>query len=169
MPTRNRSGRWLSILCLLIVLAFATVIAVGMFNMRNRLTAEALDQAQKKWRDSGPADYTLTYTIERRGTTGPDRYVVKVRNKRAVEATVNGLPEPADRLVYYGMNALFKYIQDFQDLDGKGKDKAKDDSALTRASFDDQTGALVWYSRRKLGSDEHVDLTVESLTPEKGE
>lgn len=167
MPTSKRGGRWLLVLCLLILAGFATVIAVGMFNVRNRLTPEALDQAQKKWRESGPADYTLIYTIERRGTTGPDRYVVKVRNKLAVEATVNGLPEPADRLVYYGMNALFKYIQDFQELDSKGKTKTKDEGVATRASFDTQTGALVWYSRRKLGSDEHVDLTVESLTPDK--
>src|SRR5215470_12415738 len=101
MPTSKRSGRWLMIFCLLILAAFATVIAIGMFNMRNRLTPEALEAAQKKWRESGPADYDLIYTIERRGTTGPDRYVVKVRNKVAVEATVNGLPESADRLVYY--------------------------------------------------------------------
>jgi hypothetical protein len=161
MTTPKRGVGWFVWFCLALALGVVAVIGVGMLKQRDRLTPEALAAARQRWDEKGPADYTLTYTIQRGGSSSVDRYVVKVRNKHAVDATVNG-QEDVERLPYYGMHKLFDFIVAFQKIDTEKSGKR----FFSGATFDSFTGALKWYARRELGGEERVEIVVESLEPE---
>jgi hypothetical protein len=128
------------------------------FNLHQQLTPEKLEAARDLWANNGPADYMLTYTIQR-NQENLDHYLVKVRQGKAYEALVNGLAQAPDRMGYYGMVPLFDYMERFLEIDGKPEAPR----TFTRASFDDNTGALREYVRRVTSKSERVAIIVEEL------
>ncbi len=128
------------------------------FNLHQQLTPEKLEAARELWAKNGPTDYILKYTIQR-SQENPDQYLVKVRNRKAYEALVNGLPQSPDRMGYYGMVPLFDYIERFLEIDGK-PDAPR---TFTVAKFDEHTGALRKYVRQVTAKSERVEIFVEPI------
>ncbi len=161
MTDRPRSRGWLWFFLFVAVMTVAATATLAVFNLRQQLTPGQLDAAQKAWKEHGPADYVFAYTIKREDAAGgsSDHFLVTVRGGRATETLVNGLPVEPARLSYYGMPKLFEYVERFLELDAEpGKRKT-----FTRAIFNPNSGALLWYVRRVMGSRERVEISVETF------
>ena len=156
-PRKNNNWKWF----FAIVAALSLCVAVSLiwWNLRLQLKPEQLEAARALWNTNGPADYVLVYTTRKNEETTTDHYVVRVRQKKPYEVIVNGLPEPAERLDYQSMDALFNYIERFLELDSE-KDKPR---TYTRADFDHKTGAIRSYVRRIMGKRERLEINVEAL------
>ncbi len=156
-PRKNNNWKWF----FAIVVALSIFVAVSLiwWNLRLQLKPEQLEAARALWDTNGPADYVLVYTTRKNEETTTDHYVVKVRQKKAYEVIVNGLPEPTDRLEYQSMDALFNYVERFLELDSeKGKPRT-----YTRAIFDEKNGAILSYVRRVMGTSERLEINVKAL------
>ncbi|MCI0378384.1 MAG: DUF6174 domain-containing protein [Gemmataceae bacterium] len=160
MSPPNRKRSWIWYFVIVFTLAVAATVVLAVYNSRQQLKPEQLEAARKLWREKGPSDYTMKYTIRMKADDEPDVLQVKVMKGRAVDVLYNGKPEPQERLVYYSMDRLFDFIEQFQDYDSmKGQPKV-----YVRAIFDDQkTGGLRWYVRRVMGGRERVEITVDDL------
>ncbi len=155
---RNRGWLWY-----FLILAGLTVLAVVFliwYNLSQQLRPEELAAARQRWQAKGLRDYRLTYTIKR-GEGAADSVVVVVRGGKTVSAAVNGRPEPAERLHFYGMDRLFDDIERFLDMD-KAPGKRR---TYARARFADADGHLEWYVRRVMEGRERLEITVESFGP----
>jgi hypothetical protein len=161
MTESRKNLGWLWYFIIVFGLSITAAVIIAVYNLRQQLKPEQLATAEQLWKQRGPANYVMVYTIKTDSIAGTrtDDYVVKVRSGRAYEALVNGLPQEQDRLVYYGMTKLFEYIDTFLEKDAEpGKPKV-----FSRALFDPDTGALRWYVRRVMGTADRVEITVESL------
>lgn len=146
---------------LFLVVAAVLVVFVGLIvcNLHRQLQPQQLRAARQLWQSQGPRTYLLVYQVRRHAADRDDRYVVTVKHGRVTAVTVNGLTESPERFGYYGMEALFGYLQGFQDLDAKpGQPRT-----FTRATFHPQDGHVQWYVRRILGGQEGQEILVESL------
>lgn len=159
--TTKKNRRWLWYFVVVFALAIAATVILAVFNWQQQLRPEQLEAARKQWKEKGPRDYTMIYTIRRAGDDVTDRFEVKVRGGSAVKATHNGQPIPEDRLGYYRMERLFDYIERFMEMDAK-KDAKR---SYVRAIFDEpKTGGLRWYVRSVMGTRERAEITVEGFT-----
>jgi hypothetical protein len=158
-PPKRKRG-WIWFFVIVFGMAIAATVVLIVFNWRQQLKPEQLEAARALWKQQGPRDYTMKYTVRNYEDDEPDRIEVKVQNGRAVKALYNGKPEPPQRLPYYSMDRLFDFIEQFQDHDSKkGQPRV-----YVRAIFDDQkTGGLRWYVRRVMGGRQRVEITVEDL------
>ncbi len=128
-------------------------------NLGQQLQPLQLQAARQLWQRQGARNYQLVYQVKRHADGRDDRYLVTVKHGRVTAVTVNGLAEPPQRFGYYGMEALFGYLQGFQDLDAKPGQPP----TYTRATFHPQDGHLQWYVRRIMGGQEGQEILVESL------
>ena len=160
-PPARRNRRWIWYFVLLFTMAFVATVVLIVFNLQQQLKPEQLAAARKLWKEAGPADYTMSYSMRVNENADPDRYSVKVRNGRVLEAQYNGQAEPPERYHYRGMEGLFDFIEEFMKIDSeKGSPKT-----YVRAIFDDQkTGGIRWYVRRVMGGRHRVEITVDSFT-----
>jgi hypothetical protein len=165
-PKKNLTWVW--------YFAFLLVASVGVagvmiwFNLSIQLTPEQLDAAWKRWKEHGPRNYRLTYTkqITNNDHEATDELVATVQDGRAWEVFLNGarllddeghVITPGDeRLQYHTMNALFRDVDRFLELDAKENRKT-----YTVAGFDKETGALVRYIRRVMGTRQRLELDVK--------
>src|SRR4051794_412915 len=126
MTDRPKSRGSLYFFLVVAALTVAATATLVWFNQRQQLKPEQLEAARRTWKERGPADYVLAYTIQRDSASGTstDHFLVKVRGGRAVDVLVNGLPVEADRLSFYGIPRLFDYVEQFLDIDAEpGKAK----------------------------------------------
>jgi hypothetical protein len=82
-----------------VVLAGLSVLAVVLpilYNLRQQLRPEDLARARELWRERGPADYELDYTLMIDRAVHPERYAVLVRGGRVVFAGGEGRIEVLD-------------------------------------------------------------------------
>ncbi|MCS7047462.1 MAG: DUF6174 domain-containing protein [Gemmataceae bacterium] len=156
---KAKSNRWKWVFAAIFTLALGGAAVMITFNVRQQLTAEALEKARQRWETRGPSDYLMTYTVRHNDNPTTDHYVVTVRGKQVVEARVNDLPQPKERLEYLGMDAQFDYIERFLEIDSKPGNPR----TFARGVFDEQTGALRWYVRRVMGKRERVEIIVMPL------
>lgn len=162
---------WLWYFLLLAVLTVAAVAILVVYNLNQQLTPEQLEMARAHWEKNKPASYKMAYSIRINAEPNEDKYVVEVQNGKAVKAYVNGKPEVKERLHYYGMEQLFRYVGRFQDIDARKKAEHEKNpqpgqrlsSVYCRAIFDEKTGALRWYVRRVMGTRDRVEVTVDKL------
>jgi len=161
MSEARPNSNWIWYFVVLAALSLIAVVTLIVYNLQQQLKPEQLAAAQKLWDEKGPRSYRLKYTVKKNDDPRVDEYTVKVVDGKVMAATVNGLEEPLERLRYYGMAVLFKYIEDYQELDRKqGQPRT-----YCRAIFDPDTGALRWYVRRVMGRRERVEITVQRLEP----
>lgn len=159
MTADKKNNNWKWFFAIVFALALFTAVSLIWWNLRLQLKPEQLEANRKLWEAHGPADYVMVYTTHRNEEATSDHYVVKVRQKKAYEVIVNGIPEPQERLEYQSMDALFNYIERFMELDGeKGKPRT-----YARAHFDESTGAIRSYVRRVMGKTERLEINVEPL------
>jgi hypothetical protein len=155
-PTRNR--RWIWFFVFLVVLAVAIPTVMIVVNLGQQLRPEQLAAARERWKKNGPPNYQMKYTIQKGDDASKDVYVVTVRGGRVRAATVNGLAEPPDRFKYYGMSALFEFIDRFLEIDAKGKHRV-----YARADFGAEDGRLLRFTRRVMGTPQRQEIRLDSL------
>jgi hypothetical protein len=96
-PPDRPSGRgWQVFFIVLIVLASAGAIVPFVFNLRQQLSAEELQEAQTRWKEYGPENYDLEYTIRFDDDPEAQRHVMLVRNGKVVMAALDGEPTYLD-------------------------------------------------------------------------
>jgi len=78
-----------------------------------------------------------------------------------VSSTRNERPEEKRLFAERGMDAIFDWIAEFQELAAKPKEPR----TFMRALFDPETGAVRWYVRSVAGGSERLEITVEPLEP----
>jgi hypothetical protein len=154
---------WFFVVVFFLTAGGITILSVYKWVFRpKQLTAEELAAARKLWKEKGPADYDLEYV--QTGNVN-NRVRVRVRGGEVVFA------EPDTRLLeqkkdYYGMDALFRYLERFLKLDAEpGKPRA-----IMQARFDPDDGHLTHFVRRVPESRESLGIFVEwfkAVAPEK--
>ena|SRR5579859_7789005 len=161
MP-KNRSWIWFFVV--LAGLAVVAMTVLVLYNLGQQLTQDQLAAARALWKEKSPKSYQLTYRIKIGVDKEPDIYVVRVRNGEVVSSTLNERPEEKRLFGERGMDAIFDWIQEFQELAAKPKQP----KTYIRALFDSKTGAVRWYVRRVMGGSERLELTVEPVEPLEG-
>jgi uncharacterized protein DUF6174 len=160
MPPARRNRGWIWFFIVLASLALTAMVVPIVYNLSQQLKPEELAAAEKQWREKGPASYQLVYTVKR-GDAEPDHFVVRVRHGKAVSAQVNDIPQPPNRAHNYTMDRLFDDIQEFLEIQ-KRKDQPQ---TYLRAFFDPATGAVRRFIRRVMGTNERLEIEVQSLVP----
>jgi hypothetical protein len=158
MPRKNSSLWYFLVLG---ILAVAAMVSLVMYNLGQQLTQEQLTAARALWKEKGPKSYQLNYRIKIGLDLEPDYFVVRVRNGEVVSSTRNERPEERRLFAERGMDAIFDWIQDFQDLAAKPKQTRP----YLFGTFDPATGAVRKYVRRVRGSSERLEIIVEPLEP----
>src|SRR3954465_7406960 len=113
-PRKNRG--WLIYFLLVGVLAVLAASVIVTYNLSQQLKPEKLAAARKFWEQHGPKSYEMTYTVRLNENDTSDQYHVSVKDGKVVEVTLNGRAQTADRFHNYGMDRLFDYMEEFQDL-----------------------------------------------------
>jgi uncharacterized protein DUF6174 len=156
-----KNHRWIWYFVVLAGLAVLAMASLVVYNLNQQLTSEQIAAARKLWNEKGPKSYQLTYRIKIGIDKEPDIYVVRVRNGEVVSSTLNERPEEKRLLADRGMDAMFDWIERFQEL----KAKPNQPQTYIRALFDPKTGAVRWYVRRVMGGSERLEITVEPVEP----
>ena len=116
MPTQRRRSRgWLWFFGILIVLTITSITVQISFNLSQQLTQQKLDAARMRWREAGPRDYDLEYTIEKIGSK--ETFQVHVRDGKVVASTRDGQAEEPRLFRYRDMLYLFTLMEDFLEHD----------------------------------------------------
>jgi hypothetical protein len=128
-----------------VVLALLTAAAISIqiwYNPTVPLTPALLAEAQAKWKEHGPKDYDMDYTIKKMDST--EHFQVRVRNGEAVSVIMNErLPLESRHYPYHTMPALFGFIEDFMEQDRQpGQPRT-----FTNVLFDPVDGHLIHYVR----------------------
>jgi len=116
VPTeRRRSRGWLWFFVILIALTITSITVQISFNLSQQLTQQKLEAARAHWREAGPRDYDLEYTIEKIGSK--ETFQVQVRDSKVVASTRDGQPEEPRLFRYRDMLYLFTLMEDFLEHD----------------------------------------------------
>src|SRR5262245_59451196 len=86
----RRPLRWVGFFAVLAVLAGAGVTLPIVYNLGLQLRPEQLEAARQTWRERGPADYDLTFTITYDREKLGERHIVLVRGGKVVFASCEG-------------------------------------------------------------------------------
>src|SRR5437879_1138769 len=155
---RNRQSFWF--FGILAMLELAAVVTLFVFNKSQLLKPEQLAAARERWNENAPRDYDMEYGVKKQDDAW-ETYTVQVRKGKVTSATLDGRPIEPRQYMYYGMPALFDYVEDFLELDRQsGKPQT-----YTRAEFDKEDGHLIEYVRRVMGSQERVQIAIKRFEP----
>ena len=172
---RRRNRLWLWFLIFVVVASVGLAGFVIVFNMRLQLKPEQVADAIQRWKEHGPRDYLLTLTKQIGGNdqAHTDTFVVTVRDKKVIDVRMNGEPlrnQETDeryppghaRLQWYSMDRMLSDVETFLERDAKAGVKN-----FNVAVFDTETGALLRYVRREMGTRHRVqeDVKLERLPP----
>jgi hypothetical protein len=158
-PARNRG--WIWYFAILVLLTAGSITVMIVYNMGRQLKPEQLEQARKLWKEKGPADYGMEYTVKT--ATSNDLYQVQVRHGKVQSVVSNGLTLPKDKYVYHDMPGLFSEIEQFL-IHARAPGSPR---TFMAAKFDDAgDGHLIQFIRRVVSTNERVEINV-ALTPVK--
>jgi hypothetical protein len=87
---RRRSRGWVAFFVILVSLAAAGAVLPILYNRGQQLRPEQLDAARGLWREAGPADYDLTFSVQYDREPSAERHIVLVRGGRPVYASGEG-------------------------------------------------------------------------------
>ena len=161
-PPRNNAWIWFFL--------FIFVSSIGVtgfmiwFNLSIQLTSDKLEASRKLWQDSGPKSYDMKYTKWINDDPNGITYRVKVRDGKAIEVKQGKeLLEQKDRTddprMYHTMDALYRDVERFMDIDTKKGAKR----VYVTAVFNEDHGAIRKYIRRVMGERERVEIRVEEF------
>ena len=106
MTDRRRSRAWVLFFAALLFLAAAAITLEVGFSLRQQLSPQALERARALWREKGPADYDLKYTVKRQSRSA-DHLRAKVHNGAVEAVEVNGAPLSPDLYPFHDLASLF--------------------------------------------------------------
>ena len=139
-----------------------TLLALVACARGENLTETQLAQAQSRWQQAGPRNYTLTMTI-----TGDrieeGRFVATVRDGALSSVTRNHRPiaRPAP---FYTVPGLFDFLSEELEMaaqPGRYWQAARDARVYQRIRFDDRLGYPTRYLRAVTGTEHNVTLDLE--------
>jgi len=125
------------------------------------LTAEALTQAESKWRTRGPESYRIV--IEMSGDRVQNgRFEVTVRDGLVIELKRNGLVIPPTAGQDYSMAGLFHMLEQEIGLAERPATLGAPEgySVYLNARFDEMTGRLIRYRRVVGGTSNSIEVNV---------
>jgi hypothetical protein len=161
-PGPLRRGRaWIWFFAVLVALTIAAITIQIWYNSRQQLTWEQLAQAQQLWKQKGPADYDLEYTIKKLDDT--EEYQVRVRNGQAISATRNGQPMEERLYRYQDMTHMLGFVEEFWRQDHPEDEPGP--RVFATATFDAEDGHLIHYVRSVTSKRERVEITIKSFRP----
>jgi hypothetical protein len=165
VPTRSRRWLWVFIALAVVAAALLTWLAIFVrteLDPANQLNLKQLQAARSLWDSKGPKDYQMLYKVRRGGEKQQDSYFVEVRGGKVVSVVLNGEQRLEPRLLdYHSMTGLFNMIELFLKQD----DGPNRPQIFCRGYFDQADGHLVQFVRRVGGTNESVDLRVETFKP----
>ncbi|NBO92708.1 MAG: hypothetical protein EBV06_10435 [Planctomycetia bacterium] len=88
--TMRRSYGWLVYFGVLSTLSGLAIVLPIIYNLGQQLSSEQLEAARSRWRENGPPDYDLTFTVRHDRDQTRQRYVVRVRSGQVLLATCEG-------------------------------------------------------------------------------
>lgn len=157
MPAPVRSRQWIWFFVVLGLFGLAAMVIPVIVNLQRQLKPEELAENRRLWQERGPQDYDLDYSITTPNSR--DTYRVQVRRGRVIFAEPDNRPL-AIKQSYYGMPALFDYLEEFLEQDRQpGRPRS-----YNRADFDPEDGHLLRYVRRVMGTRDQLEINVK-LTP----
>ena len=144
-----------------VILALLTLTAIGIqiwFNPTVPLTAPLLAEAKARWKEHGPRDYDMDYSIKKMGST--ERFHVQVRDGKAVSVLMNDQIALEPRLYpSNAMPALYGFIEKFMEQDAQpGKPRT-----FNNVLFDPADGHLIHYVRSVASKSERQEITVRLI------
>lgn len=124
-----------------------------------RMTAEGLKAAERRWRDHGPASYTME--IEQSGGIN-GKIHVEVRSEQVTAMHINGETAPPRLWDNWSVPGLFEIIQ--LDLD---RNQQSPDSPVVfqQAEFDAANGLPRVYRRSELSAGQTVEWRIVAFRP----
>jgi len=124
-----------------------------------RLTADALAQAEARWRSGQIQDYDLRYQMH------GSAYAVRVRGNIVTELEVNGQPARTGNAGDYSVTGLFKLLElELENLDDpRGPFAGRRDSVLMRVRFHPTRGYVERYLRSSGGYGKNVAIELISF------
>jgi hypothetical protein len=158
-PKRNRGWLWYFVIVL--GLTVAATVVLGVFNLRQQLTQEQFEAARKLWDAKKPADYDLVYIKRLNDDAKGDRFAVAVRGGEVRSAKMNGRDLDERERRYHSMDQMFNDIERLLELDRQPKAPR----TYLRGRFDPDSGRLIQFVRREMGTRNRVELEVEKFGP----
>jgi hypothetical protein len=156
--TSPPSGRRHSWIWFFVVLGLVAVVAIAVSvtaSLRQQLTVEQFQAARQRWREHGPSNYDMEYTLKRGDVS--DTYQVHVRDGKVRALTFNGQPAPERLYRYSDIPALFGFIEDYLEQDRQpGRPRV-----YATASFDPLDGHPQRYVRSVMASGERQEIEVQ--------
>ncbi|HZZ80345.1 MAG TPA: hypothetical protein VFE62_17670 [Gemmataceae bacterium] len=165
------NNAWIYFFAFLVVASVTVTLFMIWFNNSIQLKRPELDAAYKLWKEKGPKTYNLVYTEQLNNDDHKTKFFVKVRDGKVQEVLMDGKPlEPTkedgevhDPRPYHSMDAKFRDVERFMSIDEK-KDAPR---VYVIATFDPETGAILRYIRRVMGTTQRVELNFKFVTEEK--
>jgi hypothetical protein len=109
MTDRRRSRAWVLFFAALLLLAGTAISLEVWFSLHQQLTRESLERARALWREKGPEDYDLKYTMKRQ-SRARDRLQARVRGGAVEAVEANGAPLPPRLFPFYDLAPLFAEV-----------------------------------------------------------
>jgi hypothetical protein len=158
---KSENRNWIWFFVAVAVLSAAAISINWAYNARQQLTMEQLQTNEDLWDKAGPADYDLSVdkTIQSANADEPfrDRIEVKVRKKRVVAASLNGLPMQRRLWDDNDMPGWFGFVERFLKID-----EAPGAAPTFRtAQFDPRTGQLLHFTRSVSTTRERQELVLQ--------
>src|SRR4051794_2555767 len=117
----QRNRNWIWFFAVVAMLGAAAIAIPWVYNSRQQLTMEQLTAAEDRWDKSGPANYDLVIEKTIQSATADDvlkdRIEVKVRDKKVVEATMDGRTLERRLWNEYDVPGWFGFVERFMQID----------------------------------------------------
>ena len=155
---------WIWFLVVVGILGGAAGTISMVYNLRQQLSLEKFQAAQKRWEEKGPKDYLMEYT-KQGNVSGTFRVVV--RGGKVESATMRPVGAPEDQarpleerlFIYHNMPALMSDIEDFLLMDQK-PDAPR---PYNRGIFDPEDGHVIQYVRSVAAAKFRLEIRVLKL------
>ncbi len=109
MPQPRRRRTWILFFAALAALAIAAVGIETWYNVRQQLTPETVGEARNRWREHGPADYDLRYTVATQARTG-DRLHARLHGETVAEVEADGVTLAPELYAFHDLAPLFAEV-----------------------------------------------------------
>ena len=128
------------------------------FNYQQQLTLEHIDLAWQRWKENGPRDYMLDYTVDERNGAH-DVYTISVRDGKAIAANrlEEGRRVESDHYPYATMDTIFQQLTDWVRAD----QQPGTPRVFMTATFDRQDGHLFRVIRSVASTRQRTEITVK--------
>lgn len=172
---RRKSRSWMWFFGVLALLGTTAVSLEIWYNLRQQLTREQIEQAQRLWKENDPGDYDFSYTIQRQGPSEGDTvdplkaadgqpHAIQVRVRGGEVQTVS-----CDDKLLPPNNAAWTVAQL---LEAMAAQKDADDQpggprVFTVAMFSRKDGHPLRYVRSVRQTRERVEITNAKVVPVK--